>query len=63
MVPRVTGAGLESWKPPARDCTRAVGLRWSLFGDFSVTPEFGSWTHDWAGLLRTTAAHPAWGGP
>ncbi|XP_076061565.1 uncharacterized protein LOC143037317 [Oratosquilla oratoria] len=31
MVPRVTGAGLESWKPSARDCTRAAGLRWSLF--------------------------------
>ncbi|XP_045101450.1 uncharacterized protein LOC123498409 [Portunus trituberculatus] len=44
------------------DVGQAAGQRWSLSGDGAVTPEFGSWTRDWAGLLRTTAAHPTWGG-
>ena len=63
MAPRATGAGLDSWKPLVCDHTLAAGLRWSLSDEHAVTPDFGSWTCDWAGLLRTTAAHPTWGGP
>ncbi|CAE1294406.1 unnamed protein product [Acanthosepion pharaonis] len=60
IAPRATWAGLERWKPSARDCTQAVGQKRSLSGDIVVTPEFGSWTRDWTGLLRTTAAYPTW---
>ncbi|CAE1322517.1 unnamed protein product [Acanthosepion pharaonis] len=60
IAPRTTGAGLEHWKPSARDCTQAADQRWSLSGDIA---EFGSWNRDWAGLLRTTASHSIWGTP
>ena len=63
MTPWAPGAGLDSWKPLVRDHTLATGLRWSLFNDPAMTLKLGSWTCDWAGLSRITAAHPIWGGP